>query len=536
LWIPKGKIIDIPLCAITILQNDPDSVGNLSTLGGGMKMKANRLARLALAAGTLLVLAGPAPAAPAWYGGSGFNPGVVDFYQHQNWVPGAANTWEAGGGWCFWTAYSDVFYDLTNQGYQGLFNTDPTTANSWYDAMYGATNAKADVQGSNIAQLVKNMPNESEVQDFLNTVNQTNKIAMNGKGELVSNTFTVRSTGMIKEAPTLSAFDLINEKIKAGDEVLIKIVKGSADTTTTTAAGQNLWWAAKNTFHFLAVAGINTTLANKTVYIADPDSNNGSTLDFGGWPQANANFPGDPPAVGGGSLGLRTPSNAALPKPANPNNGNAASFNAFFTDFTLSNKDVVASSVSPQYNGALLDVISTVGPSPVGLASVTPQAGGKDETVLTLASGTNTIDQVFVAPTAGTLDPNTDGGLFSMSSPGSSWSDMLATQDPFNNPLPDDGVDYTLNSGSGLAPGQTATIDLGTLGDFSTGGYEVLLHFAGDPSNLWDPETINGTIDNSSDTAAYQVVPEPSSCALLAIATCGLLTRRRSCRVRPETL
>jgi hypothetical protein len=107
------------------------------------------LAALAL----ILTPCATALAQPAWYtpGVGGFNPGVPKFYQHQDFMGGiaaGANGWEQGskfgtvGGWCGWVAYDDIFYALSNQGYDGLFQgaTNPTAAN-WYSATYGsATN------------------------------------------------------------------------------------------------------------------------------------------------------------------------------------------------------------------------------------------------------------------------------------------------------------------------------------------------------------------------------------------------------------
>ena len=95
-------------------------------------------------------------AAPTWYvnGTGGNNPNIPDFYQHQDWTNGS-NGWETNGGWCFWVAYADVFYDLTQQGYPNLYTAGGTapTATNWYTAMYGASSGSADVATSAIYRL-----------------------------------------------------------------------------------------------------------------------------------------------------------------------------------------------------------------------------------------------------------------------------------------------------------------------------------------------------------------------------------------------
>ena len=54
----------------------------------------------------------------------------------------------------------------------------------------------------------------------------------------------------------------------------------------------------------------------------------------------------------------------------------------------------------------------------------------------------------------------------------------MLSSDPFGNALIDAGIDYFLSSGTGLLPGETATFDVGTIGEFANEGFAVLMHHA----------------------------------------------------------
>ena len=56
-----------------------------------------------------------------------------------------------------------------------------------------------------------------------------------------------------------------------------------------------------------------------------------------------------------------------------------------------------------------------------------------------------------------------------------------------------------------LEPGESATLDIGTSGEFATEGYDVLLHFQGDPAGQWLPLEVGGTNFDPSDVASVQL-------------------------------
>jgi hypothetical protein len=474
-------------------------------------------------------------AAPVWYtnGTGGNNPNIPDFYQHQNWTDGS-NGWESNGGWCFWTAYADVFYDLTQQGYPNLYTaggTSPTAAN-WYTAMYGATSGSADVATSDIYRLAKNLGN---VQTYLNSTANTSAVVTGGSlGALISNTYSVSSGSLDYMLPTAGSAtttmpvtggvaSFTNYLLKdLNAEVLYKLGPGTTTPqylTGTLSSGtrnQGRWWGG---FHYVAVAGISVagTLDNSTVLIADPDSNLGSGAASAGWPIG-------PPAVALG-FPFKSPSTAALPVVAN-----ASPLTQGFAGFTFSvsgGAANVSSTASPQDNGTVVQQVEAIYAGAVVKSKTTASlqpSDTKTDITLTLAPGSSAVDGVLVLPSTMTDSSGTafasDFSFTDDSNPSVAWSYTRDTTDPFGNALPNGAAEFDLSGGTAFRPGETADLTLGTPGDFTGSGYDVLLHFQGDPANVWLPEMVNGTSINSSDVAAVQTslaVPEPSGTALLGV-------------------
>ena len=550
-------------------------------------------------------------------GVGGYNTQIPDFYQHQDWVskvppsgspPGtpppadSTNGWQPGGGWCMQVAYADVLYDLYKRGYTGAFSNDPTAApnpgntNPWYNAMYGNSTSKADVQSSNIYKLVNN--GVHNVQKYLddNVNNQPNIGATLPK--LISNLYPVNNkylqdnfTGFpaaktgevyyyvpkVAATPTTAeipahyestgkgVYDFTNYMIKdLGADVLYNLAnyKGAASTAAN-AAGQRLWWSNPNpntdkpwpaggNFHEVAVAGID--LAKSTVFVADPDSNGGSNTSFGGWPTnlPSDYFPGDPPRGAGasappnGSFGLRTPANAPLPAPANPQLTGA--YPQFYAGFQVNGAGTVTSTDAPQYTGTYLANVATIyssavkalGAKPMPAARPAASAGASpagtpvdEETTVTLdlPGGAAPVDRIFFEPSSHALDPSAEPGFFSLTvpnDPNSQWMESMGASDPFGNALGNGGILYDLMSGADpLFSGEDAMLNIGTMADFASEGYSVLFHFQGDPADFWLPEMVGGSDFNPSDVLADQAVPEPSAWLLAIIGGFGLLVRRR---------
>jgi hypothetical protein len=313
--------------------------------------------------------------------------------------------------------------------------------------------------------------------------------------------------------------------------------------------GQGLWWGqgALKSFHFMAVAGINTT--TNTFYVADPDSNptnpagpTGGAVANGGWPTTDTNFPG-----GNTYNNLTTPSNAGLPVPAAPAFNTPASYNQNYAAFQMTGtKNYVWSSDSPQYgpgtaagqltNDCTMQNISTITPTAVKLVSATPEGAGKEETSVTVslpADAGDSVSKILIEPSSDALNTGSNAPLFSFddaSEPSSTWSDTDDTSDPFGNSLPDDGIEYDLANGNGLEPGESATIDLGTDSEFANEGYDVLLYFApdaDDPSGTWLPEMEDGSELDSSDVPQDQELPEPTAVAFMALGAVGVAARRK---------
>jgi hypothetical protein len=166
----------------------------------------------------------------------------------------------------------------------------------------------------------------------------------------------------------------------------------------------------------------------------------------------------------------------------------------------------------------------------------------KTDITLTLPSGSNPVDRVLIVPSTPTDSSGTtfasDFSFTDGSNPSSTWTFTRDTADPFGNALANGAEEYDLSSGSAsaLLAGQTADLTLGTSGDFTGMGYDVLLHFQGDPANVWLPEMVSGTGFSPSDVAAVQTsipVPEPSGTALFSVGlVTAVMLRWRRRRIR----
>ncbi|HEY2148516.1 MAG TPA: hypothetical protein VGH32_11300, partial [Pirellulales bacterium] len=495
----------------------------------------------------------------------------------------SANGWQPSGGWCMQVAYADVFYDFNKRGYTGVYANDPTAApnpgntNPWFNAMYGKSTSAADEKNSNIYQLVNN--GVHNVQKYLDdNVNNKPNVGAN-LPPLISNLYPVNNkylqdkyggsfpagtTGQVYywvpkvaatpttpevpahyESTGKGAFDFTNYMIKdLGADVLYNLAnyKGGASTAAN-AAGQRLWWSGTNAtldatkdkpwpdggnFHEVAVAGID--VAKSSVFVADPDSNGGSSTTFGGWPSnlPSDYFPGNPPRGAGpnappnGSFGLRTPSNAPLPAPANPQL--TGSYPQYYAGFSVAANGTVTSTDAPQYTGTYLSNVAAVYPTTVkalgakpmpairrASSGATPSGTVTDEettVTLDLPSGAAPVDKIFFEPSSKSLDPATEPALFSLNVPSdanSQWTETEGAADPFGNALGNGGILYDLMSGADpLVSGEDAMLNLGTMADFSSEGYTMLFHFQGDPNDFWLPQMVGGTDFDPSDTFVDQ--------------------------------
>ena len=560
---------------------------------GHIKQKRHRVLSL-LSIVTSLGLPARTFALPAWYtaGTGGFiantndpttaaaAPTVPDFYQHQNWSPASfvnglgqtqyttfsSNGWEsstiaANGpyqGWCAYTAYDDVIYDLQSQGYVFKNLADPTAAANWYTATYGAA-GKPLV--SNIAKVATifgaGFPKTTSMQTYLNAnVNNAKQTDANGDtlGKLTSQTFLVNNaTGLLQywsyskgamanaQKSSDTAFDFTNNMLKRGEDVMYLLTYGT-NTVVNDPTTTNFWWLN----HAVAVSGI--SVANKSVYIADPDTNGGPAAANAGWIRNSPNFPG----------ALATAANAALPVPAlnSFDNNDATKFNSNYDRFTFANKTygqaiapTVTSADAPQFNNTFLSSVLVTGPSIVNKITVAPRAGptlanrairpavpgGSEETDLTLQipEDCSAIDGVLVEPSTQVVNPSSDPTAFSLvddTHTASTWTDAEDTSDPFGNSMTLGSVEYDLAGGTDLLPGDTVDVDLETTSDFSSLGYDVLIHYQGDPSDEWTPEMIAGSEYDPSDYPAGDDVPtpEPGQLGVLALGGIAMMRRRRA--------
>jgi hypothetical protein len=293
----------------------------------------------------------------------------------------------------------------------------------------------------------------------------------------------------------------------------------------------------------LAVAGINVT--GNQLYVADPDSNpsspagaSGVAPTNGGWPGTNPNFPGRAP------FNLKTSPGASLPVPSAPvvGNANSATWNQLYSDFSFAGNGTftaITSGQSAQYNGCGLENIQTIMKNPAKLIGGVPVGPGKEKTTVSVTLPTDTavsVDHIFIEPSQLALNPGSNPGFddfLDPSEPTSTWAISELNSDPFTNALADGGIDYALSNGTGLLPGETATIDIGTTDEFANEGYALLLHYAPSsdfPSGFWMPFMEGGTkLDPSAAISAeQQMVPEPSTLGLLALAAIAVAGRRRS--------
>jgi hypothetical protein len=269
------------------------------------------------------------------------------------------------------------------------------------------------------------------------------------------------------------------------------------------------------------VAGAGLDVKNQTIFVADPDTNRGSSLPNAGWPNIKT-FPGD----------LKSTSKDPFPIPQNPKIGDSTSYNTYYGGFTLNknNNVITGDNADARFTGTTLDAIRSVGAQKGKKVGAVPVPGGI-ETSVGVVSGSTTVDKVFIAPFAQVLSVTAFPSLFSFASPGDTWDSLGETSDPFGNPLSFGGVEYDLLTGPGLEPGDAATAMLGTAADFT--GFDIFLHVAGDPLTLWDPETIGGPPNPLDDWLVQSdPIPEPPTLQLL-LTSFGLLglaarSRRRS--------
>jgi hypothetical protein len=521
--------------------------------GASVRFAQSRALTAAVLASTAVFAASAQTRAAVWYvpGTGGTNPNLPDFYQHQDYTNGG-NGWEPRGGWCEYTAYSDAFYDLSTQGYQNLFVTNPTT-NPWWTSMYGPNLTVAGVQQSNIYNLVTAMGALGNTwQAYLNlTANKAANVQAGTMPALLSQADPTNSAGTVFYYSATGRLLSTNQNVynftnnllqNTNSEVLYRLRSGTASLAAN-ANGQRLWWGGTGggSFHYVTVGGIDTV--NNIVSIADPDTNFGSTSAAGGWPGgAQAAAIGFP---------FRTPNGAAIPVAANAN-----PITNDFAGFTFNGR-TISSADAPQYKNTYVQTVNMVMPvwvtrtragivtkpaiatpsaaltATAGLTVKSAIAPTEEETdiTITLPTSSDAVDEVYVEPSNQVDNPAVDPTLFSFtddSDTAASWTDSENNIDPFGNTTDDGGIEYNLTGGNPLEPGETADLNIATASDFTTTGYDVLLHFAGEPSSEWVPESIGGSAFDPEDTASEQtVVPEPASAALLAAGTLSLLTRRR---------
>jgi hypothetical protein len=570
---------------------------------------------------TFLMTATPlhAQAPPAWYtanvGGfvgyvpaNGGNPAVAptipDFYQHQDWAPQgnpvtSSNAWEsnplgAGGnpsGWCGFTAFADVFYDLTARGYGNLFSINPVTLpntngnpNTWFTAMYGPTvnppapgpavrvgntETTAGVQQSDIYQLARagvgvgNIP--VSVQNYLN--NTANMNRPRGLPALRSETYPVSPNGQMQywsfpqrrflpmAGANSSVFGFTNTQLRQGTDVIYELLPPNPPGIppgSVLPGIQNPWWPD----HALAVTGINlanNNVQNQMVYVADPDSNRGATgAGSIAWTPNNFAAPGNIASL---------PADG-LPVPATPafNNNGAGAYTTYYDGLSVSAPNLAAgfhparitSTDAPQFNNDVMNTVSVIGANVVNgyraqarnRPSVsTPQSGSANPAVslpqeyetditLQIPSDMGAVDGVIIEPSMPVVAPSSDptaDSLIDDNNSASLWTDTEDSQDPFGNDLGGNAMEYDLSSGNPLEPGEQAEVDIATMGDFGSLGYDVLLHFQGDPAGDWVPEQVAGSDYDPSDVFAAEdvVVPEPTALSLLTVFGLALAGRRR---------
>jgi hypothetical protein len=244
------------------------------------------------------------------------------------------------------------------------------------------------------------------------------------------------------------------------------------------------------------------------------------------------------PAGGTNAFPFSSPAGAPLPVVAN-----ASPLSQDFTGFNIasSGKATITSANASQYNGTVVQGVSVIYANPVMSTTASAGAGPGDTKTglaLTLPPSYGALDGIWIEPSSLTDTAGTDASDFSfkdMSNGSATWTSVEKSNDPFGNLLLDGGEEFNLSSGSATAfqPGESAMLDMGTAGSFTSGGYDILLHFQGDPANVWLPEMIGGGADSIGD----QAVPEPSAMALLGsgLAAAGIFQWRRRKRAAGVT-
>jgi hypothetical protein len=101
--------------------------------------------------------------------------------------------------------------------------------------------------------------------------------------------------------------------------------------------------------------------------------------------------------------------------------------------------------------------------------------------------------------------------------------------DPYGNGQPDGGIRFfTPDSRNALAAGAVADLTLATLSSFVGQGFDLFLHYSGNPTNDWDIQVYGQDVPSLGGQIA--AVPEPSTLVLAGVACAVLfgcrLTRR----------
>jgi len=374
---------------------------------------------------------------------------------------------------------------LPNGGFTGAFFTATPgiqfNSGQWNSAANGAVAVDAtrdkvslsegatpaSVQASDVYNVVQGMnatANASgiSVQAYLNKY-VNNNAANNGQQALWASTWNVDGNGNVDYLGLQNGNTVIYKMLGIspvtftrgvtaicnGQEV-IGINQGSNNGLTPAQAGnvQGLWWGKQvapataaglttaynsGNFHILAVSGID--VAGNELYLADPDTNpnnpagaTGVAAANGGWPFNNPSFPGN-----NATFNLKTSPGASLPVPANPmvGNGNAATWNQLYTDFSFTPNgtfDSVTSNQSTQYNNCGLQNLQTIMKNPFKQVAAAGAGAGKEETALAVALPSDTadpIDKLLIEPSQLALNPSTNAGLDSFvdpSEPTSTWT------------------------------------------------------------------------------------------------------------------
>jgi hypothetical protein len=271
----------------------------------------------------------------------------------------------------------------------------------------------------------------------------------------------------------------------------------------TTTRPADRWWS---NFHFVAVAG--DSVANSSVFVADPNTNKGSANVDTGWPNvipaARKFAAGDP-----------------IPIPGAPVIGNPASYNTYYAPLQLNNKNIVNDQSGDTFSLSKTKVanVDVVSPQKVGVlfdGIWPPPNGNLWKTVLVVNSPYANVDGIYVAPSSLVSSMSS---LDSISLSG--WTDpILNPVDPFGNTRVDGGIGFLSTApGFNLMAGMDADLTLATMSSFASIGFDLFLHYAGNASNDWDVQII----DQNPPSLGAQYSPEPSSLVLVltTLVWCG---------------